>query len=186
MKLEENSIVALDLKSPGSNTFYVDTDEGNTVLLTHPLMEKYVLIRVDKQMITNTIGANVKDSTERCIDYAKANRSMIDHNTGNDLEAIAMYFAIKRKLTPRQKQTISNICGMIAAIKFSDDIKEAMAFITKNSLLLDEFNAMWFNNFKGLFSGRQPITSKKQRDAIFNMAGYVLAELENPTTQARK
>lgn len=186
MKLEKNSIIALDTKSPGSNTWIVDTDEGPTVLVSHPLLEENVLMRVSKEIIMNTLGANVKDSTERCIDYANGNKKLLDYNTVNDLDAIAMYFAIKRKLTPRQKQTISNICGIIASVKFNNDIKESMVFIAKNSSLLDEFNSMWYNNFKGLFSGRQPITSKKQRGAIFNMAGYVLAELENPTTQARK
>jgi hypothetical protein len=39
---------------------------------------------------------------------------------------------------------------------------------------------MWYRNFQGLFSGRQPITSKKQRASIFNITGFVMAELETP------
>ena len=57
-----------------------------------------------------------------------------------------------------------------------------MKFIVENQGLFDEFNAMWFNNFDGL--GKQPITSKKQRSSIFNMAGFLLAEL-NPTAVKR-
>lgn len=184
MKLDKGIIVTVDLKNNTSNTFIVDTDEGSTVLLSHPLA-KDVLIRKWKADI-NTTAANIKDSSERCIDYANNNRSYLDYNTAADLEAVGIYFALKRKLTPRQKQTLANICGIIASVKFNNDLREAMNFVTKNSSLLDEFNAMWFNNFKGLFSGAQQVTSKKQRGAIFNIAGYVLAELENPTARTRK
>jgi hypothetical protein len=184
MNIQKNSIVTVDLGNQSSNTFLVDTVEENTVLLTHPLA-KGLLIRVDKNKL-NTTATNLKDSSERCIDYANANKSYLDYNTSLDLEAIGIYFALRRKLTPRQKQTLSNICGIIASVKFNNDLKEAMNFITKNSAILDEFNLMWFNNFKGLFSGHQQVTSKKQRNAIFNIAGYALAELENPTARTRR
>lgn len=184
MTIEKNSIVTVDLGNSSSNTFIVDSDEGETALLTHPLA-KGILIRVPKTRIDRS-AANIKDSTERCIDYANANKAYLDYNTGEDLESVGIYFVLKRKLTPRQKQTLANICGIIASVKFNNDLREAMNFVTKHSSILDEFNAMWFNNFKGLFSGAQQVTSKKQRGAIFNIAGYVLAELENPTARARK
>lgn len=180
----KNQIVTVDIGNASSNTFIVDTDEGATLLLTHPLA-KGVLIRMPKDKVNNA-AANIKDSSERCIDYANANRSFLDYNTAGDLESVGIFFALKRKLTPRQKQTLANICGIIASVKFGNDLREAMNFITKNSSLLDEFNAMWFNNFRGLFTGTQQITSKKQRSAIFNIAGYVLAEMENPTARTRK
>lgn len=182
--IQKNSIVTVDLGNSSSNTFVVDTVEDDTVLLSHPLA-KGVLIRVVKEKINNT-SANIKDSSERCIDYANVNKSYLDYNTAGDLESVGIFFALKRKLTPRQKQTLANICGIIASVKFNNDLRDAMNFVVKNSSMLDEFNAMWFNNFKGLFTGTQQITSKKQRSAIFNIAGYVLAEMENPTVRARK
>lgn len=184
MNFEKNSIVTVDLGSSASNTFIVDTIEDNTVLLSHPL-SKGLLLRVSKGIV-NKSPANIKDSSERCIDYANYNRNLLDYNTSEDLDSVGMYFAVKRKLTPRQKQTLANICGIIASVKFNNDIKEAMNFVTKNSSILDEFNSMWFNNFKALFTGTRQITSKKQRSAIFNIAGYVLAELENPITRDHK
>lgn len=182
--IQKNSIVTVEINNSSSNTFIVDTVEENSVLLTHPLAGG-VLIRVDKDKV-NTTAANIKDSMERGIDYANNNRQYLDYNTAADLEALAIYFTLKRKLTPRQKQTLANICGVIASNKFNNDLREAMNFVTKNASLLDEFNSMWFNNFKGLFSGQQMVTSKKQRSAIFNIAGYVLAEMENPTANRRK
>ena len=184
MNVDKNTVVSLNINTYASNTFVVDTDEGTTLLLTHPLCPN-ILIRAWKADV-NVVNANIKDSTERCIDYVLANKSFLDYHTGEDVQSLGLIFALKRKLTPKQKQLLANISGQIAAIKFNNDLKEAMNFITKNSLMLDDFNSMWFNNFKGLFTGRQAITSLKQRGAIFNIAGYLLAELENPTASTSK
>ena len=184
MNIQKNSIVTMELNNQSSNTFIVDTVEEDTVLLTHPLAGG-ILIRVPKDKV-NTTNANIKDSSERAIDYANGNRQYLDYNTAADLESLAIFFTFKRKLTPRQKQTLASICGVIASVKFDNDLREAMNFVTKNASMLDEFNSMWYNNFKGLFSGHQMVTSKKQRSAIFNIAGYVLAEMENPTAKRRK
>lgn len=184
MTLQKGSIVTVALDNSPSNTFIIDTVETDSVLLTHPLAIG-ILIRVPNEKINNS-PANVKDSIERGIDYANQNKNYLDYNTIGDLEGVGIYFALKRKLTPRQKYSLANICGIIASVKFNNDLREAMDFVIKNQSLLDEFNKMWFNNFKGLFLGHKQITSKKQRSAIFNIAGYVLAELETPTTQTRK
>ena len=184
MNISKNSIVTVDLNNNSSNTFIVDTVEGDTVLLTHPLAHG-VLIRVEAAKV-NTTSANIKDSIERGIDFANSNKQYLDYNTALDLEAVAIFFTLKRKSTPRQKQTLAHVCGLIACAKFNDDLREAMNFIIKNKMVLDEFNTMWFNNFQGLFSGHQMVTSHKQRSAIFNIAGYAMAELENPTANRRK
>lgn len=179
MTLNKNDVVTLSLNTQSSNTYLVDTDEGETVLLTHPLSAG-LLLRAPKSSV-NLVSANVKDSTERCLDFANSHRKMLDYNTNLDLDALGVCFFMTRRLTPRQKFVLANICGILAAIKFNNDLKASMDFVSKNSTLLDEFNMMWYNNFKALFLGRQPVTSKKQRGAIFNIAGYVLAELETPS-----
>lgn len=184
MELQKNDVVTVNLNTLSSNTFYVDTVEGEHALLSHP-MAKNVLLRVPKEQI-NTVQPNIKDSTERGIDFANMNKRCLDYNSSSDLEALAIFFALKRRLTPKQKQILAGLCGTIAAAKFNDDVRLAMQFVTKNQTMLDDFNRMWFNNFKGLFSGQQIITSKKQTDAIFNIAGFVLAEVENPTANPRR
>lgn len=161
-----------------SNTYIVESDCGDTVLLYHPLFP-HAFLRVAKQQL-DLVAPNVKDSIERSLDFVKKNAQYLDYNTIADHEALCMYFVIRRKLTPRQKNTLSNICGTIASIKLNNDIKIAMELVVANSAVLDEFNAMWYRNFSGLFSGKQPITSKKQRAAIFNIAGFVMAELGRP------
>ena len=178
--IKKDDVVTVQFENVvSSNTYIVDTVEKDSALLKHPLYDT-CLLRYPLDTL-NTVAPNVKDSTERSLDFARSNRKFLDYNTNADLDALCLYFVIKRKLTPRQKTILSNICGTIVSIKFNNDVKEAMNLITKNAGVLDDFNAMWYNNFSGLFSGKQPITSKKQRSAIFNMAGFVLAELETPT-----
>jgi hypothetical protein len=184
--MQKNSIVTVDLgqADTASNTFLIDTVEDDTVLITHPLACG-LLMRVGKCDVDGT-AANLKDSIERGIDFANSNRSILDFNTIEDLDALGIYYVFKRKLTRNQKQVLANICGNIASYKFADNIKKAMEYITKNQAILDEFNLMWYNNFKPLFTGTQVISSKKQRTAIFNIAGYILAESENPIADRRR
>ena len=167
-----------------SNAYLVDSDDGEgTVLLKHPLFPS-CLLRFPKSDL-DQVAPNVKDSTERSLDFANANAKYLDYNTLADHEALCLYFVVRRKLTPRQKNLLSNICGQIAGIKLNDDIKYAMSLVASHEAILDEFNLMWYRNFSGLFSGRQNITSRKQRSAIFNIAGFVLAELERPSVSKR-
>lgn len=180
-RLEKNTIVTLPNEAGSSNTYIVDTDEGLTVLLSHPLSGDLLLRRNKDQL--NLVQSTLKDSTEKCLDYANTNSDYLDFNTNCDLDSLCAFFFVRRRLSPRQKQSLAQICGILASIKFNNDLVETMNFISKNQLSLDSFNLMWYNNFKGLFTGRQPITSKKQSNAIYNIAGYLLAELETPSTR---
>lgn len=178
--VQVDDIVTVKLENPAaSNTYIVDTVIDDHALLKHPLFPR-CLVKFKIEDL-NRVSPNVKDSIERSLDFASRNKQYLDYNTCADLEALCMYFVFCRKLTPRQKSILSNICGTIASIKLDNDINAAMESIKENAALLDEFNSMWYRNFNGLFSGTQPITSKKQRAAIFNIAGFVLAELETPT-----
>ena len=131
------------------NTYIVDRDEGETVLLVHPLYTK-TLVRIEKSKL-NVTGAKLKDSAERSLDFARNNAKYLDYNTMADLDALCMYFVVTRKLTPRQKSILSSICGTIASIILNNEIKDAMKLVSQNEALLDEFNAMWYRNFNGLF-----------------------------------
>ena len=176
-----NEIVTVDfLNKSVSNTFIVHdvNEEKGTAYLYHPLFDK-CFIEVELENL-DTTAPNIKDSTEKCLDFAKSGEIHLDYNMLADLEALCLYFVVKRQLTPKQKSTLANICGRLAMIHFNDSIEEAMKYASINNAILDDFNRMWYNNFHGLFKGKQPLTSKKQRAAIFNMAGFALAELTNP------
>ena len=179
MNYDKDNIVTFHFENPNvSNTYLVFKDLGATLLLYHPLFPE-CLIEKQKTEINKNVP-NLKDSTERCLDFSKTNSKYFDYNTLAELEALCLYYVIRRSLTFKQKQILSNICGKVATIKFNNDIQEAMNFIKHNEALLDDFNKMWYRNFKGLFLGNQPVTSKKQRASIFNISGFVLAQLANP------
>jgi hypothetical protein len=180
MQYSKGALVTVsELDTNSSNVFVVDSDLGDDVLLFHPLFQD-CLIRFNKSRL-DVSAPNLKDSVERGLDFAKSRASYLDYNTVGDLESLCLYFVVKRKLTPKQKSALSSINGVIASILLNNDVKTAMDVVKANEGLLDDFNAMWYRNFRGLFSGKQAITSKKQRAAIFNMAGFVLAELEKPS-----
>lgn len=179
-KFSKNDVVTVRFENTvSSNAYLVDTDDGNdSVLLKHPLFPE-CLLRLNRADL-DLVAPNVKDSTERSLDFANSNQKYLDYNTLADHEALCLYFVVRRKLTPRQKKLLSDICGSIASIKLNDDVKIAMELIKAHEAILDDFNTMWYRNFNGLFTGKQTITSKKQRSAIFNIAGFILAELERP------
>lgn len=179
--LEKNSIVTVDLEDSNniSNTYIIkDILSNENYLLYHPLFPDAFIVKSEIELNNNI--ANLKCSFERSLIFANCNKNLLDYNTLGDLESLCLYFSIKRKVTPSQKQKLSSICGMIANIQFNDNIKKVMQFIQSNRNLLDEFNLIWFHRFKSLFSGEQPITSKKQKNSIFNIAGFLLAETFNP------
>lgn len=171
--------VSLEDNNLASNTYRVAYPPmENTAILFHPLTGSRILIAKPLDEL-NKVQANLKDSTERSLEYARRNEEYLDFNTSAELEALCLYFLVHRSLASRQKRTLSNICGNIASIYFHNDISLAMRYIVENEGVLNDFNRMWYDNFKGLFTNAQPITSNKQRASLFNIAGFVLAELES-------
>lgn len=182
--VEKDDIVTLKCENDSaSNTFIVDATElkEDEVLLRHPLFPR-ILIRAHKSEL-NQVRANLKDSVEKCLDFCRINSIELDRNGRADLDALCAYFTVTRNLTPKQKSTLSAMCGKLAAIKFNDDLRRAMDFVIENKGVLDEFNARWFGNFKAFFDGTRLAPSMKQREGIFNIAGFVLAEMENPSAK---
>lgn len=182
-QISSGEIVTVDFGNlVSSNTFIVDKlEEGDTALLKHPLFPE-IFVRKPLSDL-NKVGARLKDSTERSLDFARRNERDLGYKEIADLEALCLHFVVRRRLTDNQKNILARINGVIASIRFNNNVEETMKFVVSNSGAFDEFNRMWYNNFSGIFNGRQPITSKKQRATIFNMAGFLLAELENPQTE---
>lgn len=176
LQFSPNTIVTVKFEnSNSSNTYYIEQDLGESVLLRHPLAPE-CLFKFPKNSV-DIVFPTLKDSLERGLTFVKNNSDYLDYETNAELEALCIYYALRRKLTPRQKYTLSNMGGVIASHTLDNDLNKAMSLVKENSALLDEFNSMWFKNFSGLFNGTQTVSSKKQRSAIFNMAGFVLAEL---------
>lgn len=179
INIENGSTVTLAGLNPNaSNTYIVDRNEGDgNVLLSHPL-SGVCLMRVPEDML-NRESPRVKDSTERSLDFCNNNPECIKPQDRVNLKSLKMTFFFERELSDKQKKVLSDVCGRIASFRLRGDLNEAMSLIVRNEGLLDEFNLRWYRNFHKIFEGNQEITSQKQTDSIFNMAGFVMAELGN-------
>ena len=177
MKKGDIVTVPLEPNNNAANTYIIYEVLEHVALLRHPLNDD-ILIAKPKPVI-NTVAPNVKDSMERGINYILQNKDIFDFNSLAELEAIILYFIVHRKLSNRQKQTISNLCGAIAEHYFNDDISLAIKYINENSGILDDFNRMWYKNLKDYFTGNKMVDTRNRRVSIFNMAGFILAELSS-------
>jgi hypothetical protein len=177
--LQPGQTVTYDQKTKASNTYILsDIVNEDTALLTHPLYPS-VFIKAEVKSL-NTVSAVLKDDTERCLDFANNFKNVLDADLQGTLDGLCMYFVVNKTLTAGQKKLLSNICGTIFAIKNENDVQSAMDTVNYNKKLLDDFNRMWYINFEKIFSGKKPITSSKQRTTVFNIAGFVSAQLQNP------
>ena len=175
----EGKVVTYGWRPEDSNTYMVDSEDGDYAILKHPLSEVF-LMRVPKTSL-NKYQANLKGSNERGLDYIKNNLSYLSVESLRDFEALCFFYIYIRELTPIQKKTLSDILGVVAALKLNYDHQKAIRLIQDNEGILDDFNTMWYHNFQDMFEGRAPVSSEKQKKSIFNMAGFVLAEQRNPT-----
>lgn len=177
MKKGDLVTVTLDENNQAANTYQVFAEVGDEVVLTHPLHPKCLIVKRKDEL--NKVQPTLKDSNQRALEYALNRQEHLDHNAKGELEALRLYFVVNRSLTNQQKKSLSNLNGHLASIFFHSDIAIAMRFVDDNKGILDDFNKMWHTNFREVFAGRRQITSPKQRETIFNIAGFVLAELEN-------
>lgn len=180
-ELIEGGIVTLSGLDPkASNTYILDTLEEDTVILSHPLHERF-LMRVLKNEVDRA-APTVKDSLERGLDYINNHRGYLSSDQFEDFEALCLSFIHTRKMSMGQKKLLSDIRGNIAKCELKDDIRKAVNVVNDNSGVLDSFNLMWYNNFHEFFTNGKRVRSPKQRDSIFNIAGFVLSEMQNPST----
>lgn len=177
MKKGDVVTVTLEENNQAANTYHVYADLGDEVILSHPIHSSCLIAKKKDEL--NKVQPTLKDSNQRALEFALSRDTNLDHNARGELEALRVCFVLNRSLTNQQKKALSNLNGYLASIYFHNDISLAIRCVKENSAILDDFNTMWFNNFREVFAGRRQITSPKQRETIFNIAGFVLAELES-------
>jgi len=176
--LKEGEIVTIQLEDDSvSNTFILHQllVEGEA-LLTHPLSPGVFIKKFKSEL--NKVLPTIKCSSERALSFLSKNKDILDYNSKKDLHSLGICFVVNRSLTPKQKKIIADLSGKVANVKFSGNVRKAMEYVTENAAILDDFNRLWYNNFSKLFKGKQEISSAKQSSAIFNIAGFVLGELD--------
>lgn len=149
--------------------------------LVHPLAPKaYICLAADseQELAAHQFHTQGKSPIQVQLEYAKRYHTYLDYDTNAEVESLALYFVTNRNLTADQKNKLSRICGRIASHYCHNDLSIAIRNINENEALLDEYNTMWYNNFKKIFRGEKRADTAKQRASIFNMAGFVFAQLD--------
>lgn len=185
-KMEVGSIVTLKLaeNNSASNTYVISKIIDDSCLLFHPLLPDVFILRNKSDL--DLVMATPKDSTLKILEFVSDYRRHLSPEDLADFEALCMYFIVHRKLANRQKHVLSSLGGKIASEYCMDDISIAIRTVQSNKALLDDFNTMWYSNFEKIFLGEKPVTSKRQRISIFNMTGFVLAQVHNKTYDISK
>lgn len=164
-----------------ANKVYVGDSGQMLFFLIHPLAPKaYIAIGGEnlQDVLSKQVQTTGKSIIQVQLEYAKRYEKYLDYDLNAEVESLALYFVTNRSLTAEQKNKLSRICGRIAAEYCHHDLALAIRFVNENVALLDDFNSMWYNNFKKIFNGGKRADTAKQRASIFNMAGFVLSQLD--------
>lgn len=175
--MENEELLTLRLKrDEGTLTYRVVTKTAEEYHLNHPLAPNMLLICVKSSV--DDIQTAGKGDCQKLLEYGKKYSKYLDFNTVSELDAICYYFVMNRNLTSTQKRSLSIICGKIASYTLNGHLQAAMKIVNDNKGLLDYFNMIWYEKFAEHFEGKKVIDTRAKRDAIFNMAGFVLSQLE--------
>ncbi len=178
-EIKPSDVVTIELNpnSTSANVCIVDSVSDNEALLFHPLYPGCFIKRPLADL--NNAPVRMKDPNEKCLHYIKHNEAMLSYVKRQELDALCVNFVVRRELTPKQLQTMADLCGDIARINLHNNMDAAVHSVVQNQGLLDAFNQRWFNDkdFKPIFQRRRTPT-KKQFPILFRMAGFVLAQLE--------
>ena len=174
--MDINDLVTVPITSKYSNVYklvmIVNEKEG---LVCHPLFPTVLLKYNIKDLDKATVSPHTE--IEKCIEYIYKNKNLFDYNKDISIEALTFYFLLNKKLSSEQKHEISKNCGKIATIKLEENLEAAIDLINANSGLLDSFNKKWYSNLKKVFT-KKVTPSIKEWNSVFNIAGYILAQLE--------
>ena len=168
VKFGENNI--------SSNTYKVVAKDGEICFLTHPIAPECFISRKTSEL--NTVAANLKSPIEKCIEFVNSKLEYLSFNNRLEFESLKYFFLVKRSLTSNQKAFLAKMCGKISKIKMESDVNSAAQLVLYNVALLDDFNSMIFNKLKKRFENTNSINNEGQRITIFNMAGFILAQLQ--------
>lgn len=175
--IKVGDLVTVDLGSFNtvSNTYRVYEKIGNKCFLSHPLLSDCFIVRSESEL-NNTIAV-LKNPLEKCLTYLAENKKYLGHSAVADLEAITSYFLIRKEITLKQRTDISNMCGKVAVSILNNNLSLSTEIIQKNQILLDDYNRLLYNNFQKVIITPTLVKAKSERFAIYNLVGYVLAQL---------
>jgi hypothetical protein len=160
-----------------SNVYQVAKKLEGECVLSHPLAPDCYIIRRDDEL--NKTFPSMQSSIEKCMVFANKSRELLGYTMAKDLEALAIYFVIRKELSMKQRHDLANICGKIASVVLGNNLASAITTIKQNKALLDEYNHSLFNGVKKVIDDPLSLKNKGERYTIFNIAGFVLAHTQS-------
>lgn len=169
--------ITLDEHNMVSNTYVVAKKLEAASVLSHPLAPDCYLLKQDSDL--NNAFPSMQSQLEKCLFFARKNQNLLGYTMSADLEALCFYFVVRKAFTPKQRNDLANICGKIASIVLNNNISSAIVTIKQNKVLMDEYNHSLFNGIKKVIDNPLSLKNKGERYTLFNIAGFVLAQLSN-------
>lgn len=177
--IKEGDLVTISLNEYRrvSNTYHVLKKLDQECILRHPLAPDCLLLKPDSEL--NIDFPTLQNSVEKCLFFAKKSKECLGYTMASDLEALCLYFVVKKDFSPKQRQEITNMCGKIASVVLGNNITSAIMIIKENKPLLDEYNHALVNEIAHILKDPLSLKSKAERYKIFNITGFLLAQLAN-------
>ena len=177
-EIKKGDVVTIELgeNNNSSNTFVVAEKMGEEALLHHP-MQPNVYLRYRDTLLNNAF-AMPKEVYEKCLQFALKYQSYLDVDDTSVLVSISLYWVVNRQLTSVLKKLLADVCGKISKIHCNNDLSIAIKIVNENAALLNEFNHMWYHNFRAYFLNKKVPETVGVRTVIFNICGFVLAQSE--------
>lgn len=160
-----------------SNTFIVQGFlKSEKVLLSHPIAPEVYTVRPKEDL--DKAAPIPKNSQERQLSMLHKFSKLLGQDDLSLVDCLTYYAVIRRNLSKKQLSILSQLCGKVAQVYCNHDLSIAMRMIKENKVILDEYNLGWYYKFKEHFEDGVVVTLKNRRNAIFNICGYVMAQLE--------
>lgn len=176
--MEKKQLVTVANVNGESNVFVVEQELGDDkVLLNHPLSVNAFVIKNLNEL--DLVQAVQKSAYERCLEYVVQNKDFFDFERKAEINCLCVSFVVNRKFTDRLRNLLVRLVGVPAKIQFNNSAKAAIEFINKNKALLDDYHNRVYHNktYFPIFSGASRPEGGRQLETVFNLAGFLLAQL---------
>lgn len=172
----QNARVTVDLGryNTASNTYIVSAINDSDCYLNHPLAEEIFIVKDSKEL--NLVQANLQNSVEKCLFFAKQYQQELSHSTQADLWAMIYFFVVRKDFTMKQRSELAQMCGRIASVILHNNIRAATDLIKPNRALLDDFHITLYNQFEKVINNPTLLKVKAERYVIYNIAGFIMAQ----------
>lgn len=162
---------------PSSNVYRVEAKlKGNKAVLVSPWSSTVCIIRPLNEL--NVEPVQPISETERCLKLCLKHKKFLGFISEVELESILYHFIVNNDLSPRQKETISKLCGKISRIILMHDVSRATKLIQQTIALLDPYHTILYNSLKPCLEDNSKLDSEDKLKDFFRLAGYCLAHNE--------